>query len=69
METREKAVNDHDENLVRLLQRPRETNLKLNKSKINLRKPEVKFMGHVVKDQGIKPYPAKKMQWKKCLDP
>ena len=52
-------MKDHDENLVRLLQRAREVNLKLNKSKINLRKTEVKFMGHVVTNQGLKPDPDK----------
>ena len=45
-ETQEEAIEDHDSNLIKLLQRARETNLKLNKSKIQLRQPEVKFMGH-----------------------
>ena len=58
-DSQEEAVKDHDENLVRLLQRAREVNLKLNKSKINLRKTEVKFMGHVVTNQGLKPDPDK----------
>ena len=58
-ETHEEAVIDHDTNLARLLQRARETNLKLNKSKINLGKSEVKFMGHVITDEGLKPDPDK----------
>ena len=58
-ETHEEAVIDHDTNLTRLLQRARETNLKLNNSKINLRKSEVKFMGHVITDEGLKPDPDK----------
>ena len=58
-ETHEEAVIDHDANLARLLQRARETNLKLNKSNINLRKSEVKFMGHVITDEGLKPDPDK----------
>ena len=44
--TQEEAIEDHDSNLIKLLQRARGTNLKLNKSKIKLRQPEVKFMGH-----------------------
>ena len=58
-DSQEEAVKDHNENLVRLRQRAREVNLKLNKSKINLRKTEVKFMGHVVTNQGLKPDPDK----------
>ena len=53
-ETHEEAVIDNDSNLARLLQRARETNLKLSKFKINLRKSEVKFMGHVITDEGLK---------------
>ena len=58
-ETQEEAIEDHDSNLIKLLQRARETNLKLNKSKIKLRQPEVKFMGHVITNQGLKPDPDK----------
>ena len=58
-ETQEKAIEDNDSNLIKLLQRVRETNLKLNKSKIKLRQPEVKFMGHVITNKGLKPDPDK----------
>ena len=44
-ETQEGAIEDHDINLIKLLQRARETNLKLNKFKLKLRQTEVKFMG------------------------
>ena len=54
-ETQEEAIEDHDSNLIKLLQRAGETNLKLRKSKIKLRQPEVKFMGHVIANQGLKP--------------
>ena len=53
-DTHEKAVADHDSNLTRLLRRARQVNLKLNKSKINLRQTEVGFMGHVVTSHGLK---------------
>ena len=46
--------NDN-ENLLRLLKRAREINLKFNKKKLNLRRSEVKFMGHVLTSDGVKP--------------
>ena len=58
-DSQEEAVKDHDDNFVRLVQRARKANLKLNKSKMNLRKPEVSFMGHVITSKGIKPNPKK----------
>ena len=33
--------------------------LKLNKDKINLRKTELKYMGHMITRDGLKPDPAK----------
>ena len=53
------AQSDHDQNVTRLLERARQVNLKLNKSKVKLRKTEVKFMGHVISNQGLKPDPDK----------
>jgi hypothetical protein len=38
----------------KLLQRLREVNLKLNKDKMELCKPNVKFYGHILTNQGIK---------------
>lgn len=58
-ETYEEAVEDHDQNLVRLLDRAKQVNLKLNKAKMKLRKAEVEFMGHVVTKDGLKPDPRK----------
>jgi len=58
-ETQEEAIEDHDSSLIKLLQRAKETNLKLNKSRIKLRQPQVKFMGHVITNQGLKPDPEK----------
>ena len=42
-----------------LLERCREQNLKLNRSKFNFKKNEVKFLGHIVTDKGVKPDPSK----------
>ena len=46
-DTIEKTNADHDANLIRLLQRARKINLKFNSKKLNLRKSEVRYMGHV----------------------
>ena len=58
-ETQEQTVRNHDENLLKLLDRARKVNLRLNSRKMELRKPEVKFMGHVISKEGLKPDPAK----------
>ena len=42
-----------------LLKRARKVNLKFNSKKLNLRKPEVKYMGHVLSREGLKPDPDK----------
>ena len=58
-ETQEQAVLNHDENLIKLLERARKVNLRLNSLKMEQRKPEVKFMQHVISKEGLKPDPAK----------
>ena len=58
-ETHAQVVADHDQNVERLLQRAQEVNLKLNKDKVKLRQTEVKFMGHLITKDGLKPDPDK----------
>ncbi|KAK3736228.1 hypothetical protein QZH41_007340 [Actinostola sp. cb2023] len=58
-DTQEEADRNHDENLKALLNRAREINLKFNIKKMNFRKTEVKFMGHVITKDGLKPDPEK----------
>ena len=58
-DTIEEANADHDANLLALLQRARKVHLKFNSKKLNLRKPEVKYMGHVLSTEGLKPNPDK----------
>ena len=58
-ETEEEANRNHDKNMTNLLKRARQVNLRLNKKKMNLRKPAVKFMGHVISKDGLKPDPDK----------
>ena len=58
-ETREEALQDHDHNLIALLKRAREVNLKLNPKKLKLRLPEVPYIGHLLTSSGVKPDPEK----------
>ena len=55
----ESAVKDHDRNLIVLLERCRERNIKLNPKKLQLRKQEVSYFGHVQTPDGLKPDPNK----------
>ena len=58
-EMQEDAEASHEKNPRRLLNRARQVKLKLNKDKMNLREIEVKYMGHVITRDGLKPDPAK----------
>ena len=58
-ETLDEANKNHDENLVRLLDRDRQVNLRLKSSKLHLRKPEVRIMGHLITPKGLEPDPDK----------
>ena len=53
------AVKDHDANLLKLLDRCRERNLKLNREKLQLKCSETPFIGHVLTPEGVKPDPSK----------
>ena len=56
---KEEYVKDHDNNLTKLLERARAVNLKLNKKKLKLRLSEVRYMGHLLKSEGLRPDPEK----------
>lgn len=58
-ETDSETQRNHDQNVICFLERARQVNLKLNKSKVKLRQAEVKFMGHVILKDGLKPDPDK----------
>jgi RNase H-like domain found in reverse transcriptase/Reverse transcriptase (RNA-dependent DNA polymerase)/Integrase zinc binding domain/Integrase core domain len=58
-DTEKQALQDHNQNLEQLLQRLREANLKLNREKMELCKDTVKFYGHVLTNNGIKPDSSK----------
>lgn len=53
------AIKDHNNKLEKLLHKCRKSNLKLNKEKINLCMQEVKYYGHILTNEGVKPDPAK----------
>jgi hypothetical protein len=50
---------EHDSRVQQMLQRCREVNFKLNKSKVAFRVPEVKYVGHLITNRGIKVDPEK----------
>lgn len=58
-ETDEEAVIDHDNNLRKMLEKARRENLKLNREKARLRLREVKFIGHLLTQEGVKMDPKK----------
>lgn len=58
-DTIEEATQDHDRNLISLLERARSVNLKLNRSKLRLRQSELPFLGHRLTCEGLKPDPEK----------
>ena len=57
--TKDEAVKNYDANLLKLLERCREKNLKLNREKLQLKCTETPFIGHVLTPEGIKPDPTK----------
>ena len=57
--TEVEAEIDHDRNLLKLLQRCRERNIKLNSDKFKFKCKELKFIGHMLTSRGLQPDPAK----------
>ena len=54
-----KSTEEHDQRLEAVMARVRESGLKLNKAKCRLRQKEVKYFGHIVSSEGIRPDPDK----------
>ena len=54
-----KGQDDHDKNLRGVLQRLKESNLRLNKDKCEFSKTEIKFYGHIFSSSGLRPDPVK----------
>ncbi|KAG1686327.1 Retrovirus-related Pol polyprotein from transposon 17.6 [Nymphon striatum] len=57
--TAQEAELNHTTNLAQLLERCRQRNIKLNPDKVKLRQTEVKFMGNIITQSGLKPDPDK----------
>ena len=53
------SLQEHNENLVIFFQRLRQTGLKLQPDKCEYLLPELKYLGHVIKEEGVKPNPNK----------
>ncbi|VDI70439.1 Hypothetical predicted protein [Mytilus galloprovincialis] len=53
------TIQEHDERLKKVLDRARQCNLKLSKSKCQFRKNEVDYVGHIISKDGLKPDPEK----------
>ena len=50
---------DHDQVLWRVMERARQRNIKFNLSKLQFKKKEVTYMGHIVSSEGLRPCPNK----------
>ena len=55
----EDAVRDHDHNLEAFLQRCATRGIRLNSNKVQLRRQELPFIGHVATDKGLRADPTK----------
>ena len=49
----------HDERLAKVLERARLRNLKLNKTKCQIKKKQITYLGHILTSQGLQPDPKK----------
>ena len=52
-------VAHHDSVLEAVLQQAKSYNLRLNFEKVEVRKPEVQYLGHIIAGVGLKPDPEK----------
>ena len=58
-ETVAEARQDHDDKIVKVLDRLKEKLVKINRDKMKMHLTEIKYMGHLLTAEGIKPDPAK----------
>ena len=50
----------HDDRLRRVLDRRLEVGLKLNRAKCNIKCTEVKYLGHIISEEGLQPDPTQR---------
>ena len=55
----EEAQKDHDRRFIALMECCHQKNIKLNAAKLQFKLKELKFMGTIISDQGMKPDPDK----------
>lgn len=53
------SLQNHNQNLLKVLHRLRKVNLKLNPIKCEFLKKEILYLGHIISDKGISPDPEK----------
>ena len=53
------AEEQHNQNLIQVLNKCREIGLKLNPDKCEFGEPQVKFYGNIISRDGVKPDPSK----------
>ena len=58
-DTQDQAIKDHDEKLVNFLTRCEKQLIRLNKLKFRMKLHQVKYMGHILTNEGVKPDPTK----------
>ena len=54
-----KFLQEHDERLRKIFLKIRESGLKLNKTKCQIKKQSIVFLGHIISSEGIKIHPSK----------
>merc|ERR1712237_74459 len=52
-------IEEHDKNLEAVLERIEKSGLKVNREKCQFRKEEVKYFGHLINKEGVRPNPEK----------
>jgi len=58
-DTKSEGVVDHDNNMLSLMERCKQQNITLNVDKMQLKKPEVRFLGHLLTAKGVQADPEK----------
>ena len=54
-----KTLNQHNQNLEKVLQRIKELGLRLEQTKCEYLKPELEYLGYIITKEGVKPNPEK----------
>jgi len=49
------SLTQHNKNLIKVFERLRKANLKLNPAKCNFLRKEILYLGHVISAQGVSP--------------